>query len=174
MRKSAGDKKSVTKTSGKSPRKPQGKSHGVCACGAVQLEIDLPAFWAWHDHSRESRRAHASAYATYVGCWKSRVRVVKGQKNISSFEEPATHAVRSFCAKCGTPLLYERARAPRMVNIPRALFDGRTGREPLYHIAIEEAPEWEYRGEALVPLKGYPGVMWARAKRKAPRDPGIF
>jgi hypothetical protein len=29
-----------------------------------------------------------------------------------------------------------------MVNIPRALFSDRTGRQPLYHIAIEELQEW--------------------------------
>jgi hypothetical protein len=29
-----------------------------------------------------------------------------------------------------------------MVNVPRALFEGRTGREPRYHIAIEESPDW--------------------------------
>ena len=170
MRKTAGDKKSVPRVSGKSA----GKSAGRCVCTAVQLEIDLPAFWAWHDHSRTSQRAQGCAYATYIGCWKSRVRVVKGAGNISSFEEPATRALRSFCVTCGTPLFYERARAPKMVNIPRALFDARTGREPLYHIAIEEAPDWEYRGESLVPLKGYPGVMWSRSKRKKPQDPGIF
>jgi hypothetical protein len=140
----------------------------------VQLEIDLPAFWAWHDHSRASRRAQGCAYATYIGCWKSRVCVVKGRRNMSSFEEPATQATRSFCATCGTPLFYERANAPKMVNIPRALFDARTGREPLYHVKLEEAPEWEYRGEALAPLKGYPGVMWTRAKRKKAPDSAFF
>jgi hypothetical protein len=49
-----------------------------------------------------------------------------------------------------------------MVNIPRALFEGRTGRQALYHIAIQEAPEWAYRGGPLVPLKGYPGVLWQK------------
>ena len=29
-----------------------------------------------------------------------------------------------------------------MVNLPRALFDSGTGREPLYHIALEDSPEW--------------------------------
>jgi hypothetical protein len=53
-----------------------------------------------------------------------------------------------------------------MVNIPRALFSGRTGRQPLYHIAIEELQEWAYTGEPLVPLKGYPGVVWQRSKKK--------
>jgi hypothetical protein len=37
---------------------------GRCLCGAVELEIDFPAFWAWHDHSAASRRAHGAAYAT--------------------------------------------------------------------------------------------------------------
>ena len=166
MHENANDKKSAPKTSR--------KSSGVCACSAVKLEIDLPAFWAWHDHSRATQRAQGCAYATYVGCWKSRVRVVKGAKNISTFEDPKTRAVRSFCATCGTPLFYERARAPKMINIPRALFDKRTGREPLYHIALDETPEWAYRGEALVPLKGYPGVMWTRNRRKKPQEPAIF
>ncbi len=45
--------------------------------------------------------------------------------------------------------------------------DPRTGREPLYHVGLDDAPEWEYRGEALAPLKGYPGVLMARPKRKS-------
>jgi hypothetical protein len=52
------------------------------------------------------------------------------------------------------------------VNIPRAVFETRTGREPRYHLHIEEAPEWAYRGEPLTPLKNYPGVMWVRPRRK--------
>jgi hypothetical protein len=78
--------------------------------------------------------------------------------------------VRSFCASCGTPITYERPRSPHMVNIPRALFSGRTGRQPLYHIAIEELQEWAYTGEPLVPLKGYPGVVWQRSKKKKRAD----
>jgi hypothetical protein len=153
---------------------PANKSAAVavaqCLCGAVRLEIDYPAFWAWHDHSEASRRAQGCAYATYVGTWRSRFRVVKGAKTIRRFEEKKAGATRSFCSTCGTPLTYERARAPKWVNIPRALFETRTGREPRYHVHLEEAPEWAYRGEKLAPLKGYPGVMWARPgqKKRAP------
>ncbi len=53
-----------------------------------------------------------------------------------------------------------------MVNIPRALFDARTGREPRYHRAIEDAPDWEYHGEPLAPLKGYPGVLVERGEEE--------
>lgn len=144
-----------------------GIATGRCLCGKIQVDITIPAFWAWHDHSRSTRRAHGAAYATYVGCWKSRVRVTKGAKQLTRFTDAASGDVRAFCARCGTPVLYAPGRSPRMVNIPRALFDGRTGREPLYHIAVAESPEWAYRQESLRPLKGYPGVMWTGPRRRS-------
>lgn len=142
---------------------------GECLCGAVQIEIGIPARWAWHDHSGATRRAHGAAYATYVGCWRSRFRVVKGEAEVTRFRDEATGTTRSFCARCGTPLTYERPRSAQMVNVPRALFSGRTGREPRYHIAIQELQDWTYLGEPLVPLKGFPGVVWERPTRKKQR-----
>ena len=53
-----------------------------------------------------------------------------------------------------------------MINIPRALFESRTGRQPIYHIGIDERQDWAYGGERLVPLKGYPGVVWTRPRKK--------
>jgi hypothetical protein len=143
---------------------------GRCLCGAVELEIDFPAFWAWHDHSAASRRAHGAAYATYIGCWRKHARVVKGQRSIARFDDSKTESTRSFCSRCGAPLLYARKRWPHTVNIPRALFTGRTGREPRYHVAIEELQDWTYTGNRLVPLKGYQGIVWERPKsRRRPR-----
>src|SRR5262249_13069029 len=131
----------------KAPRKaratPVGVAKAVCLCGGVELEIGVPARWAWHDHSAASRRAHGAAYATYVGCWRSRVKVVKGEDVITRFEDASTHTTRSFCGRCGTPLMYERAD-PQMINVPRALFTSRTGREPRYHIGISEMQDWTY------------------------------
>jgi hypothetical protein len=139
---------------------------GQCLCGKVCFEIDYPARWAWHDHSSATRRAHGAAYATYIGSWRKRFRVTRGKADIIRFEDRPAKTTRSFCGRCGTPLFYERARSPHMVNIPRALFPGRTGRQPLYHIAIEELQEWTYTGQPLAPLKGFPGVVWERSKKK--------
>jgi hypothetical protein len=146
------------------------RAAGQCLCGKVRVEIDVPARWAWHDHTQASRVAHGAAYATYVGSWRSRFRVTSGVKSIARFEDEATGTARSFCKHCGTPLLYERAHAPQMVNIPRALFKGRTGREPRYHIGIREKQEWAYAGETLAPLAGFPGVVWNRARKRKPTD----
>ena len=61
------------------------------------------------------------------------------------------------------------------MNIPRALFRTRTGRQPRYHIAIEETPEWAYLGEPLVALKGFPGVVWElERKKRQSQFGGIF
>jgi hypothetical protein len=162
MQRSAGRQKTGTIS------KPRAAAE--CVCGDVRMEIDFPAFWAWHDHSDASRHAQGCAYATYVGTWRSRFRVVEGADCITRFEEPRTRAIRNFCARCGTPLFYERASAPKWVNIPRALFTTRTGREPRYHLSIQEKVDWAYMGETLAPLKGYPGVMWVRPKPKKPGE----
>lgn len=139
---------------------------GKCLCGAVRFAIDAPARWAWHDHTKASRLAHGAAYATYVGSWRKRFHLTAGEAEISRYEDKAARTARSFCKTCGTPLFYERARSPHMVNIPRALFASRTGRQALYHIGIDEQQEWTYRGEPLVPLKGFPGVVWERPRKK--------
>jgi hypothetical protein len=144
---------------------------GQCLCGAVRFEIDYPAFWAWHDHTRASRIAHGAVYATYVGTWRKRFRVTEGEAEIARFEDSASGSARSFCRRCGTPLIYERARSRGMINIPRALFASRTGRQPIYHIGIDERQDWAYDGAPLVPLKRYPGVVWERTRGKKRMEP---
>lgn len=143
----------------------KGMAKGRCQCGKIHVEIGVPARWAWHDHCSKSQHAHGAAYATYVGSWRSRFRIAKGAKGITRFTD-ADGDVRGFCAACGTPITYERKRSPQMVNLPRALFESGTGREPLYHVYMEEQPEWAWRGEKLKPLKGYPGVLWTGPKRR--------
>ena len=156
------------------PKPLRKEVEGTCVCGDIRIALAFPAFWAWHDHSPATRHAHGAAYATYVGSWKSRVRIVKGAAKLANFEDPETRALRRFCKRCGTPVFYERPHAPKWINMPRALFAMRTGREPRYHVGLSEAAEWEYRGETLAPLKGFPGVMIARPKRKKKDEPDPF
>ena len=160
-------KKKATKAAKPQPKLRAAASiRGSCLCGAVGLEIDVPVFWSWHDHSAPSRKAHGAAYATYVGTYRSKYRMVEGEALISRFEEEGTGNVRSFCSRCGSPVSYERKRSPKWVNLPRALFGGRTGRESKYHIAHEQLQDWAYLGAPVGPLKGYPGVMIERTRKK--------
>ncbi len=147
---------------------------GQCLCGAVEIDVDVPVFWAWHDHSAATRRAHGAAYATFVGCWKSKVRVKKGEAMVARFVDTERKHVRHFCSRCGSPLMFERGHSPKMVNIPRALFAGRTGRETKYHVAIDQLQDWAYLGAPVGPLKGYPGVTVERTRKKRGKTPELF
>lgn len=144
---------------------PPPTTRARCRCGAVTLEVRIPPVWAWHDHTLASRQSHGAAYATYIGTWRSRLTITQGEDNLTEYNDPETNTTRHFCRTCGTPVLYIRAHSPKMVNIPRALFAGRTGREPRYHVGFDEAPDWAYAQEPLAPLKGYPGVLHRRPKR---------
>src|SRR5258708_16565215 len=131
--------------------------HGVG--GEVDMEIDFPARWAWHDHTPASGHAHGAAYATYVGSWRRRFRITHGKAKLTRYADAASGTVRSFCVRCGTPICYERTRSPHMVNVPRALFKTRTGRQARYHIRIDQMPEWTYFVDRLVPLNPFPGLL---------------
>jgi hypothetical protein len=150
----------------RNPAKTAGSVSGQCLCGAVEIEVRYPAFWAWHDHGKSSRIAHGAAYATYIGCWRKHVRLKKGARKIARFQDKTTKTARSFCSRCGSPILYEKEHSPHMLNIPRALFDTRTGREPRYHLNFAERQDWIWAGEKLEPLKGFPGVLWERPKTR--------
>jgi hypothetical protein len=56
-----------------------------------------------------------------------------------------------------------------MINIPRALFASRTGREPRYHLNLDQLADWAWTGGKLAPLKGYPGVLWERPRKRPAR-----
>ena len=173
MRKPPVQKRAVQKRAGqdKAGRKAKAapvQASGACVCGAVRIEIDVPARWAWHDHSQRSRHAQGAAYATYVGSYRSRFRVLEGAEHLTRYEDAEAGTTRSFCARCGTPMLYERAGSHTMVNLPRAMFSERTGREARYHMNLAEQADWTWAGEKLVPLKGYPGVLWEPPRKKQP------
>jgi len=46
-----------------------------CLCGAVELEIDFPAFWAWHDHSAAPSGATRLAGSILPAVARSLVKV---------------------------------------------------------------------------------------------------
>src|SRR5258708_39487678 len=88
---------------------------GRCLCGAVRFEIDYPAFWAWHDHSRASRMAHGAVYATYVGTWRKRFRITAGEGGIARYEDKTAGRARRFCPPWGTAVVYAPAASKHMV-----------------------------------------------------------
>ena len=143
---------------------------GGCLCGAVRFRAAGPASNATLCHCTSCRRAAGAPAVAWVTFPASRFTLTRGDP-VRYRSSPLV--IRTFCGRCGTPIAYERGHSPHMVNVPRALFQGRTGRQPLYHIGISELQDWTYRCGPLGPLEGFPGVVWERPRRKkrALKDP---
>ena len=115
-----------------------------------------PARWAWHDHSAASRRAHGAAYATYVGCWRSRFRVTKGQSKITRFQEKATGRTRSLLPMRHAAHLRAAARAADGQHTTRADRRPHGTRAALSH-RHRRAAGLTYLGE---PLRSAKRLSW--------------
>jgi hypothetical protein len=71
--------KSESLKKGTAPKLSGRRVSGRCLCDALELEIDFPAFWAWHDHSAASRRARRRLCDLYRLLAQARPRA-KGPK----------------------------------------------------------------------------------------------
>ena len=134
-----------------------GIATGQCLCGKVTFEIDVPARWAWHDHSAASRRAHGATYATYVGSWKKRFRIISGKTALTRYEDKATRTARSFCAHCGTPVMSETSGARDLVVIRVGTLDDPNAVAPKQNIWTDSAPTWACLDETLPGSPRQPG-----------------
>ena len=145
---------------------------GQCLCGKVAFEIDVPARWAWHDQDREpAARRIGAAYATYVGSWRKRFQVTDG-----GADHVAHFRIRRAAA-CAAFAVAAARRSPMSGRARRtwSTFRARCSRAApaasrSITSRIEELQEWAYTGEPLVPLKGFPGVVWQRSKKKKRAD----
>ncbi len=87
---------------------------GHCLCQAVQYEIDGEPLWCGHCHCADCRRHTGSAVATFVGVDKGRFSLTTGKFGRI---ESSPGVYRSFCARCGTPMAYERDDLPKEIHL---------------------------------------------------------
>jgi len=115
---------------------------------SVCFEIDTPARWAWHI-IRLAAGARTAPLTPPMSEAGASVFALPRASRYTRFEtkpqKPCEAFARDAARRCFTNA---RARAPG--EHPARAFTGRTGRQPLYHIAIEELQEWAYTGEPLV------------------------
>lgn len=113
---------------------------GACLCGATGFELTLPTKWVAHCHCSMCRRAHGAPFVTWVGMLREQFRVLDGAYLRRYESSPG--AMRSFCAKCGSPLFFESERWPGEVHIARAAIPGKLDREPQVHAFYSDRADW--------------------------------
>lgn len=114
---------------------------GACFCGAVRFEVTLPTTFCVHCHCTMCRRIQGAAFVTWFGVPKPQLRVVRGEQALSHHRS-SEHGVRSFCARCGTPLFCELARYPDTIDITLASMEGAIDRAPQAHTYFSDHVDW--------------------------------
>lgn len=118
---------------------------GSCLCGAVAWEVGAPFDWLVHCHCSICRKAHGTAFGSFVGAPAGAFRFVRGEDVVRSFESSPGNA-RPFCSRCGSRV---PSRWRDDVSLCAGTLDGAIGSPPARHIFVGSKAPWHEIRDAL-------------------------
>jgi hypothetical protein len=130
-------------------------SRGACLCGGVSFKAGLPSKWVAHCHCTRCRRAHGSAFVTWVSVGSAQVEIDDAAQ-LLRWHEGIEGGTRGFCSRCGSPMFFKAPAWPGELHIARALFTDPIDREPQVHGYYDTHVDWVTLGDHL-PRKPAPG-----------------
>ncbi len=118
---------------------PENTLRGHCLCKAVQYKVDGEPVWCAHCHCGDCRRHTGSAVATFVCVRTEDLTLSSGDfSRVAS----STGVYRSFCAKCGTPMAYERDDLPGEIHLYLGTLEHPEAIEPSLEVFCRERLPW--------------------------------
>ncbi len=129
---------------------------GSCLCGAVQITAEGDPDWVGHCHCRSCQRAVGGAFATYAGYEKAKVSLAgDALKRFAS----SPGVVRSFCAKCGSPLSFEGDNWPGEIHLFAVMLDDATDLKPEVHVQLADKMPWLHLDDDLPKFNKFTKVI---------------
>jgi hypothetical protein len=119
---------------------------GGCACGAIRYRATAAPIGRTLCHCESCRRAAGAPSVAWVIFPATQFAIVAGSPCEHRSSE---HVVRSFCPRCGTPLVYRSDRRPAVVDVPTATLDDPDAFAPEREIWTGEKLAWEVVNTAL-------------------------
>jgi len=118
---------------------------GSCLCGDIAWEVAQQPAWMTHCHCSLCRKAHGTAFSTFVGVPASAFRFTRGEASVRGFASSSA-LERTFCPRCGSKL---PVRWQDEVQMPAASLDGALGAKPSKHIFVASKAPWHEIRDAL-------------------------
>jgi hypothetical protein len=112
---------------------------GGCLCGAIRYRASGTASGITHCHCRTCRRASGAPFVTWAGFDLDKFTFTRGHP--SSFAS-SPRVVRTFCARCGTPLTYQRCDLLQSIDVTLGSMDDPTLLQPEDHTWTESRLDW--------------------------------
>jgi hypothetical protein len=113
---------------------------GQCLCGAVQYAVADEFGYALNCHCSNCRRATGSAFKSFAGIERRKLRLTKGEDMLMIFGDPsAAHDVH--CKACGS-LLYSVIREGAFVHVTMGTLLDEPSIRPGAHIFVGSKAPW--------------------------------
>lgn len=133
---------------------------GGCSCAAVRFRVEGEPRFVSACHCENCRRAHGAGGVEWAGYQEEQFTVLSGETADASGEaalqhwETPTGALRSFCGRCGSPLLFRSPRWAGEVHLAVASLFADPGKPLGARVYADRAPSWLSVPEDGVPRYG--------------------
>ncbi len=125
---------------------------GGCLCGGVRYRLDAAPLRISHCHCHMCRRAAGAPFVTWLTVARDALRFTVGSPRA---RRSSPHAVRTFCAECGTPVTFTADAHPESIDLTLGSLDDPEAVTPDEHIWTTSQLAWlrldddlpRYRGE---------------------------
>ena len=114
---------------------------GGCLCGSIRYEYSGTPAAAVNCHCSLCRKAHGSAYGSFLIVPKDSFKWTKGESELARYQS-SPEAERQFCPKCGSQLTVYEAWNPEGITIAMGSIEGDPGLDLECHIFAESKACW--------------------------------
>ncbi|WP_320151034.1 GFA family protein [uncultured Tolumonas sp.] len=115
---------------------------GSCLCNSIQYEIHGELGQAMMCHCSKCRKANGSAFAVNAAVKADEFKIISGQEFVTEFES-TPGVFRSFCKKCGSPLVSRRPSQPDVLRLRIGTLDTPVKVKPVAHIFVGSKAVWD-------------------------------
>jgi hypothetical protein len=127
---------------------------GSCLCGGIRYEVDAALTQIALCHCALCRKASGSAFAANAPVPRLAFRMMAGAALLKAHESSPGKR-RWFCARCGSPIYSESAKAPETIRLQLGLLDTPAGHAPDFHFMVGSKAEWYTIGDGLPQHEGF-------------------
>lgn len=135
------------------PNRLPNRLRGRCLCGAVAWEVSEELTPFAHCHCSVCRKAHGTAFATYMAANPEHVNMLSGEDNIEGFESTPGFC-RRFCRTCGS--VVPGIAADGHLFVPPGSADQDPGMRAKVHIFVASKAPWFVITDELRQYDGFP------------------
>lgn len=127
---------------------------GTCLCGTVQWRASGELTPLSHCHCSMCRKAHGSAFATFVSCPENEFAWTAGETSVRTYTAPGG-LERAFCGLCGSAVPGTTPEKKRKF-MPAGCLDGDPGLRGGRHIFVASKAPWHSIASDLERHDAYP------------------